>query len=187
LRGGAVGVTAAFGVAALPIGVPILGPQATASYARAIGATRALVTNRGVMDQLPQDYADMLGWEEQSRAVARVIATLTPAEREEAVIFAANYGEAGAADFYGLRYGLPPVVCASGSYWFFGPGERPGTILVGLGLDSADLTRAYQDIRPTALIESPWSVDEERRVPIVVARLPRQTLQQIWPRLAGRN
>ena len=186
-RWAAVAGTAAFGLTALPIGVPILGPQATASYARAIGATRALVTNRGVMDQLPQDYADMLGWEQQSQAVARVVATLTPAEREQAVIFAANYGEAGAAEFYGPRYGLPPVVCASGSYWFFGPGTRPGAVLVGLGLDSADLARAYGEVHPAGWIDSPWSVDEERRVPMVVARLPRQTLQEIWPALAGRN
>ncbi len=186
-RWATVAGTAAFGLVALPIGVPILSPPATASYARAIGATRALVTNRGVIDQLPQDYADMLGWERQSQAVAQVVATLTLAEREQAVLFAANYGEAGAAEFYRPRYGLPPVVCASGSYWFFGPGNRPGTILVGLGLDSADLTRAYQDVHPAGLIESPWSVDEERRVPMVVARSPRETLKQIWPRLAGRN
>lgn len=187
LRWGTVAGTVAFGLLVLPIGVPILGPQATARYARAIGASAALVTNRGVMDQLPQDYADMLGWEEQSQALARVVATLTPAERAQAVIFAANYGEAGAAEFYGPRYGLPPVVCATGSYWFFGPGERPGTILVGLGLDSADVAEAYQEVHPAGLIESPWSVDEERRVPMVVARSPRQTLQQIWPRLVGRN
>jgi 4-amino-4-deoxy-L-arabinose transferase-like glycosyltransferase len=187
VRQATVAGTVVFGLLVLPIGMPILGPQATASYARAIGATHALVTNRGVMDQLPQDYADMLGWEEQSQAVARVVATLTPAEREQAVIFAANYGEAGAAEFYRPRYGLPPVVCASGSYWFFGPGERPGTILVGLGLDSADLAEAYRDVHPAGLIESPWSVDEERRVPIMVARSPRRTLQEMWPRLAGRN
>jgi hypothetical protein len=186
-RWAAVAGTAAFGLTALPIGVPILGPQATASYARAIGATRALVNNRGVMDQLPQDYADMLGWEEQSQALARVVATLTPVERAQAVVVAGNYGEAGAAEFYGPRYGLPPVVCPSGSYWFFGPGERSGSVTVVLGIDSADVAKVYQDIRPAATIESPWSVDEERRVPVLVARSPRETLQQIWPRLAGRN
>jgi hypothetical protein len=130
LRWGTVAGTAAFGLLLLPIGVPILAPQATATYARAIGASAALATNQGVMDQLPQDYADMLGWEQQSQALARVVATLTPAERAQAVIFAGNYGEAGAAEFYGPRYGLPPVVCASGSYWFFGPGARPGSVLI---------------------------------------------------------
>lgn len=184
LRWGAVAGTAVFGLLMVPIGMPLLSPEATAGYAARIGMSPALRTNQGVLDRLPQDYADMLGWEEQSQALARVVATLTPAEREQAVIFGGNYGEAGGAEFYGSRYHLPPVVSDAGSYWFFGPGKKPGTILVTIGEDSADVAEAYDDVRVATIIRSPWSVREEREVPIVIGRKPKQTLQQLWPMLA---
>lgn len=186
-RVAAVGGTLAFGVLVLPIGVPLLSPEATAEYALRTGASRSLRTNQGAMDRLPQDFADMLGWEQQARTLSRVFVALPPAERDSAVIFGGNYGEAGAAEFYRARYGLPPVVSAAGSFWFFGPGERSGAVTITIGVDSARLARAFDEVRVVEIVHSPWSVDEEREVPVIVARRPRQTLQQLWPQLAPRN
>jgi hypothetical protein len=173
----------AMGLVYLPVGVPLLSPEATGNWSVRVGASRALTTNRGVMDRLPQDFADMIGWPEQSRILARVVTMLPREEQREAVIFASNYGEAGAAEFYRRRFGLPPVVSAAGSFWFFGPGERPGQVLITIGEDSADVAKAYDDVRPVARILSPWSVEEERDVRVIVARRPKQTLQALWPRL----
>jgi len=187
LRGTALGVTVLMGVIGLPVAVPLLSPGITGKWAVAIGGKEALRTNTGVMETLPQDFADMLGWEEQSRALARVVDSLPPADRDSAVIFAANYGEAGAAEFYGPRYGLPPVVCVSGSYWFFGPGTRSGAVIVIIGIDSTTMAKYYDDVRPAGVITSPLSVEEERRVPLFVARRPHSTLQALWPGWAGIN
>lgn len=103
------------------------------------------------------------------------------------MIAAGNYGEAGAAEFYGARYGLPAVVSPVGSFWFFGPGTKPGRVAIVVGGDPHDLQPMYRDITEVARVKSPWSVSEERDVPIYVARSPRMTLQQAWPALAGRN
>ena len=35
-----------------------------------------------------------------------------------------------------------------GSYWFFGPGEKPGTVLVSLGVTKEDLERWYTTVTP---------------------------------------
>jgi hypothetical protein len=75
----------------------------------------------------------MLGWERQVAAVAGVYHGLSNEERRQAVIVAGNYGEAGAIDFFGPRLGLPPAVSPAGSYWFFGPGTRPGAVVVAIG------------------------------------------------------
>lgn len=184
--GTAVGI-AVFGILVLPISLPILPPLQTAKYSARLGIDAALRTNTGMHDRLPQDFADMLGWEEQSRALAAVYDALTPAEQREAVIAAGNYGEAGAAEFYGPRYGLPNVVSAAGSFWFFGPGSKPGRVLIVIGGDSAEIARVYASVIEAARVRSPWSVREERDLPIYVARAPRMTLQQVWPHLAGRN
>jgi 4-amino-4-deoxy-L-arabinose transferase-like glycosyltransferase len=171
----------------LPIGVPILPPAAMAGYARAIGASSALRTNTGETERLPQDYADMLGWEEQVRAVARVYRSLPAPDRARAVLVAGNYGEAGALDFFGPRYGLPVVVSPTGSYWFFGPGTKPGEVVVTIGAGREDLAPLFDSVEAAGRVTSPWSVAEERDLTIYVARGPYRTLQEVWPSLAGRN
>jgi hypothetical protein len=177
----------AFGAALLPLGVPILPPQRMSEYAHTIGATAALRTNTGELERLPQDYADMLGWEEQVAAVARVYHELPAEDRARAVLVAGNYGEAGAIDLYGPRRSLPGVVSAAGSYWFFGPGDKPGEVAVTIGLTGEDLAPFFDSLQAATRITNPWAVEEERDLTVYVARRPRRTLQELWPALAGRN
>lgn len=176
-----------FGAVFLPLGVPILPPPRMAAYVERIGATEALRTNTGELERLPQDYADMLGWPQQAAAVARVWQALPASERRAAVIVAANYGEAGALDFYGGRHGLPPVVSPAGSYWFFGPGEKPGTTAIVIGTSREALTPLFESVEVAGRVTHPWAVAEERDLTIYVGRRPRRSLQEIWPTLAGRN
>ena len=178
---GTTAMTLLLSAIALPLAVPMLSPANTARYAAALGARSAVSTNRGEMDRLPQDFADMLGWEAQAKALRTAFLSLSPEERREAVIIAGNYGEAGAAEFYRERYGLPPVVSPAGSFWFFGPGERAGRVAIGLGASKRDLAAAYRDIRTAVRIASPWSVAEEREVDVVLARQPVASLRTLWP------
>ena len=115
--------------------------------------------------------------------LARVYDALPPDERGRAVIVAGNYGEAGAVDFYGPRHGLPRAVSPAGTYWFFGPGDRPGEIVVALGVPPEELGRFFGEVAPVADVGIPWAVSEERRVPISIGRRPVRTLQAIWPSL----
>jgi hypothetical protein len=187
LQAGTVAVLFAYGLVTLPLGVPILPPPAMAEYARALGVEAAVRTNTGELGTLPQDYADMLGWEEQVAAVARVYHTLPDDQRKDAVLVAGNYGEAGALEFYGPQYGLPAVVSPTGSYWFFGPGDRPGNVVITIGVSKDDLRRFFDSVATAATVSHAWTVEEERNLTINVALRPRTTLQQLWPSLAGHN
>ncbi|HET8655185.1 MAG TPA: glycosyltransferase family 39 protein [Longimicrobiaceae bacterium] len=186
-RGGAMLVVAAFGAVTLPLGLPIVPPGAMARYAAALGVSAATRTNRGTALPLPQDYADMLGWQEQVAAVASAYHSLPVAEREAAVIVADNYGEAGAIDFYGPRLGLPPAVAPVGSYWFFGPGDKPGEVIVKVGGSRDDLAPYCRSIALAGRVNARWVVPEERDLSIWICRHPYRTLQAIWPSFAGRN
>ena len=187
VRGGTIALVIAFGAVALPIAVPMLSPEATARYAARLGVGSAVRTNRGELDQLPQDFADMLGWEEQARALASAYRSLSPDEQREAVIIGNNYGEAGAAEFYRRRYGLPPVVSTAGSFWYFGPGELPGRVTITIGETIPGMQRFFGDVREAAHLVSPWSVREERDRRVLIARQPKTTLQAIWASEAGRH
>jgi hypothetical protein len=172
-------------IVTLPIGVPILSVRASAAYAARLDGGAALRTNGGLSGTLPQDYADMLGWRDEAAALQSVYRSLSPAEQRQAVIATGNYGEAGAAEFYQSEFALPPVVTSAGSFWFFGPGTLPGSVIIALGSDRSDLERGWTSVREVRRLIRPWSVSEERNRPIYVATGPRMTLQQIWPSLAG--
>jgi len=54
----------------------------------------------------------MHGWENQAKVVAKVFHGLSAAEQADCIIFAGNFGEAGAIDFYGPALAaqrLPPT------------------------------------------------------------------------------
>jgi 4-amino-4-deoxy-L-arabinose transferase-like glycosyltransferase len=181
----ALALVGLWGPAVLPLSLPIYSPEETARFAASIGRTPT--TNRGVAIELPQDYADMLGWEEKVAGVAAVYHALPPSDRDDAVIIASNYGQAGAIDFYGPRHGLPGAQAPVGSYWFWGPGEKPGRVIVKVGGSAADLEGYCDTITLATRIDEPWVVPEERDLAIWICRDPPRTLQEVWPRFRGQN
>ncbi len=186
LRWGAVAGMVGEGALMLPIALPILSPARTAVYITRLGAGRANAPNwGGERLPIPQDFADQIGWKRQAATVARVYDSLPPAERRQVVIGADNYGEAGALEFYGPRYHLPPVLCGCGSFWYFGPGTRPGNVLIDVGSDSAEIATIWRSVRLAARIRSPWSVPYERDVPVWIGRDPKMTVQEAWPTVRG--
>jgi hypothetical protein len=174
-----------WGPALLPLSLPLLSPERTAAFAASIGRTPT--SNRGVALELPQDYADMLGWEEKVARVAAVYHALPPRDREDAVIITTNYGQAGAIDFFGPRHGLPGAEAPVGSYWFWGPGQKPGRVVVKVGGTAADLEGYCGATTLADRIDEPWVVPEERNLAIWVCRDPRGTLQEVWPLFRGRH
>ena len=187
LRWGVVGLTAAYGLLVLPLGVPILAPAPMMRYLGALGPAAAQRDNQGHPLPLPQDYADMLGWEDRAAAVAAAYRTLSPLERARAIVIGNNYGEAGALEFYGPRYGLPPVVSAAGSFYFFGPGSRTGEVAVTLGEGEQGLHRLFDSVEAGPHLANPLTVREERDLTVYICRGAKGTVQQIWPREAGRQ
>ncbi len=181
-------LVAAYGAFVLPFGLPVLPPQDMARYAT-LGPGGLVTSNTGQALELPQDYADMLGWRERVQAVARVYDSLPPDVRAKTVIATENYGEAGAIDYYGPELGVPHAICTCGSYWFFGPGVLPGEVVLTYGVEESDLRKVYATVQPAGVVNLPWSVPEEREAPLYVGTEPRMTLQQLWkledPRKGG--
>lgn len=178
---------AAWAILTFPLGIPVLRPPSMARYAAALGATEAVRTNTGEVLDLPQDYADMLGWKHLVAAVAAAYHALPAADRSRVVVLATNYGEAGAIDYYGPDMGLIKAVAPVGSYWFWGPGDRDGDVVLVVGEEAADLAAYFADVEEVARVENPWGVPEERDVPLVVGREPYRTLQELWPSFRGQN
>ena len=182
-----VAAVGGFAVIGLPMGLPVLPPETMARYAAWLGVTEVVTTNTGERLELPQDYADMLGWEQLADSVTHVYRSLSPEDREQAVILATSYGRAGAIDFYAGDE-IPHAVSPVGSYWYWGPGDRPGQVTIVVGAEPEDVLGEYfAEATLAARVRNPWGVPEERNVGIVVARDPIRPLQEVWPEWRGIN
>jgi len=143
--------------------------------------TGPLVWDNGRRHALPQDFADMLGWENQVAAVASAYHQLSAAEKAKCVIFAANYGEAGAIDHFGNKYQLPGAINVNGSYYTWGPGELTGEILLTIGISRETLENWCTSVEHVTTITHPYAC--ETNIPVYLSRTPRISLQALWPDL----
>jgi hypothetical protein len=166
------------GVALAPMVLPVLPVDAYAAYADAIGvAPPQSESNR--LGRLPQHYADMFGWEDMVAVVAAAHRSLSPSEREQSVVFCNNYGEAGAIDFFGRRYGLPRAVSGHNNYWLWGPGEA-GAVVITIGGSEQALKRSYRSVERAGTIRNAYSMPYESDLPVWVCRDRRTSLAADW-------
>ena len=187
MRVAAIVVLVAYAAIAAPLELPAFSKERTAAFVSGSGVSSTARTNMGTQLRLPQDYADMLGWPELVNAVAHVYDSLPREKRLQVVLVGENYGEAGAMEFYGPKLGLPRAISAAGSYWFFGPGEKPGAVVISLGVTQHDMEKFFGTVTPAGRVLNDWGVPEELDVSIYVGEHPKATLQELWPKLAGRN
>ena len=68
---------------------------------------------------LPQDYADMLGWEEMASLAGEAYERIN--EKDATFIYCENYGEAGAVTVIGKKFRLPEAVSFNESFQYWIP------------------------------------------------------------------
>lgn len=188
LRWGFAAALAGYLVLVAPLGLPLLPASALEAYQVRLGLEETVTgTNVGGQERIPQDYADMLGWPELVDEVARVHEALSPEDRNRAVILASNYGEAGAIDFYGPELGIPRARAFVGSYWFFGPGDLPGEVLILVGFEADDFAGYCGSVEAAGRVDHPYAVAEQRDQTVYVCRDTQITLQEFWPTMRGVN
>jgi 4-amino-4-deoxy-L-arabinose transferase-like glycosyltransferase len=119
-----VAVSLFIGYGFIMTGLPVMPPQQLAEHYAGSGIARKAGALRweDLKDHpLPQDFADMLSWKEMTRKVAEVYATLDAREKSQTLLFCDNYGEAGAVNYYGPQYHLPPAYSADASFLYWIP------------------------------------------------------------------
>lgn len=133
---------------------------------------------------LPQFFADRFGWENMATQVVKVYQSLTPEEQHKVCIFTGNYGEAGAIEFFGRKRGLPPVISGHGQYYYWGPGECTGEIVIVVGVNEDDLKETFQIVEKKGLIQNEYAMPYENNLPIFLCRHPKANLTDLWKEVA---
>lgn len=133
--------------------------------------------------QLTDDYADMFGWEEQVRLVDSLYQSLPVKDKENCIIWAKNYGEAGAIEIIGKKYLLPNPICSNGSFWLWGTGTTSGEVCVSIGNEKVIVESAYSDCKLVKMLKHKYAIEEENNIPIYLCRKPKINMQQKWKSL----
>jgi len=139
---------------------PVLSPENYVAYQKKLGFEPPKAENQRT-GPLPQYFADEFGWREMAQATARVYNSLPTEERARTAIFANNFGEAGAIDFFGQALGLPKAICNHQSYWLWGPRQYDGSIVIVLGSDGTGDREHFQSVEAIGHVEHPYSRRDE--------------------------
>jgi hypothetical protein len=109
----------------LPLSLPVLSTEKMVKYSEylidEIGLDGPFRWEDGIVRPLPQDYADMNGWEELAQKVSKVYHQLSDEEKSQCNILGVNYGEAGAINFYRKKYDLPEAFSRNSSFILWAP------------------------------------------------------------------
>jgi hypothetical protein len=165
--------TAALTAVALPLGLPVLPP---ADLARTIYTSN-------------ETPLETIGWPQLVRTVNAVWKSLPPSQRASAVLYADNYGLAGALNELGRGTGLPTAVSRQNSDWWWGPGNPHATTIVAVGPGPAGggtgygayLGQFFTHVRVAATISNPYGIHNQQwGGHVYICTGPREPWGQMW-------
>jgi len=165
-----------------PTAIPLLSIPGYIAYTRKLGIQQQKFEHQPE-SQLPQIYADMVGWEDRVKIVAAYFHSLPPDEQKITAIGAPNYGEAGAVDLFGPKYGLPKSISTANNYWIWGPRNYTGESLILMNEDSPQkYAKNCKSLRLVAQPSDPYARPDENH-PIYYCTGLHPGLQTLWPNL----
>jgi hypothetical protein len=138
-----------------------------------------------------QSLAEEVGWPQLVQSVATVWHSLPAEQRAHAVIFTADYGEAGAINELGRRSGLPIAVSGQNNEWFWGPGNPDATTIVAVAPGPLDvsnygsyISRFFKHVRTAATLSNIAGLhNQEWGGHIYICTGPRRPWGVMWPML----
>ncbi len=166
-----------------PLALPILPVESFISFSQTIGMLENIRTERHEQVALPQHFADRFGWREMAETVAEVYNGLPEEEKAKCAIFTRNYGEAGAIDYFGPELGLPNAICGHNSYWFWGPRDYSGEVVICFGYSREWLEEHFAQVEEAAVIGHRYAMAYETNLPVYICRQPLVPLPDLWPDL----
>ena len=185
-RNALVGAYAAVVVVGLvlffPMSVPVLPPQQWLAYTAKLHLT-AKDSENHAPTLLPQFFTDRLGWEDLAKQVSGIYNALPAEERAKTGILASNYGQAGAIDVLGAKYGLPSAISGHQNYWIWGPRGYAGEEMIVMNQATLDeMNAAYNSCtvvgERNGLYAMPWE-----RGPIYLCHGRKTTYEADWKNL----
>jgi len=166
-----------------PVVVPVLSPEHFLAYTKTLPFKLPVNEYSHMRAALPQWYSDQFGWKEIADEAVVAWNRIPAAERSDCGIFAQDYGQAGAIDFFDRKLGLPPALSGDRTYWLWGTHGYSGNCLIVLSDSRGRLEQLFQEVDYVgASADNPWAL--ESRIDFHICRKPKfGTLSELWPKI----
>ena len=164
-----------------PFVVPVLPVETYIQYSSALNFQPPAI-EKHKLGPLPQLYADQFGWEEMVMTVAGIYNSLPADIRARTAIFAQNYGQAGAIDFFGPKYQLPKAISGHQNYFFWGPRDFTGESVIVLQDTQETLEEKFAEVHKVGTVFHPYSMPYQH-YDIFYCRNLKRPLKEMWPEL----
>src|SRR5882762_6134541 len=174
-------VLLASGAHLAPVVIPVLSPDGFIAYMKYLPFKLPVMERAHARAVLPQWYSDQFGWEEIVAETAQAWNRLAPEERHDCGIFAQDYGQAGAIDFLGRRYGLPASLSGHQSWFLWGPRGYSGNCMIVLDDSKERLEELWQHVEYVGTsADNPYAL--EKQIDVFICNGSKfRTLAQVWP------
>lgn len=164
-----------------PIAIPLLPPETYIHYTTALHLKQPRIENHQ-LGPLPQLFADQFGWPEMATEVARVYNSLPADVRPRTAIFAQSYGQAGAIDLFGARYGMPQALSGHQSHFLWGPQGYTGESMIVMGDRRIVLEQLFTSVEWKGRVTHPYSMPYNH-IDIYYCRGLKVPLAEFWPKV----
>lgn len=168
------------GVLLMPLSLPLLSPETYINYSRALHLSPPQIENRQT-SELPQLFADRFGWPEMAQVVANAYFKIPEPERSRTAIFGQDYGQAGAIDFYGAKLGLPKALSGHLSYWYWGPRNYTGEIVLVMGDNKKRMEELYEQVEEVGEVGHRYAMASQHWKLYLCRHQRNWNLQEQWP------
>jgi hypothetical protein len=133
----------------------------------------------GHYHDLPQDYADMLGWDEIADGTAKAWQQIS--DKKAAMIYAQNYGQAGAVMVLGKKFNLPEPVCFAESFYYWFPRNLQPEITSFIYINDEmgdNVKQLFGNIQSFGQVTNPLA--RECGTTVWLCSEPRRSFNQFW-------
>jgi hypothetical protein len=172
----------------VPAGLPVWDKEGLTTYFDVLDEKYGFDAGRrfedGSIHSLPQDYADMIGWEELAALTDSAYRMIE--DKEASLIYAENYGQAGAVTIIGRKCGLPEAVSFHESFRYWFPREFPVKITSLIYINhnlGEDVRELFSEIRLIGTISDPDA--REFGAAVYLCRQPVTSFNTFWKERTG--
>ena len=168
------------GIYVLPFSLPIYKPGRMVEYGQKQirrGMDVILKWEDGVVHELPQDYADMVGWDELGQKVWNYYEGLPDSIRSRTALYGEFYGCAGAMAYYRPDPTYPEVYSFNDAFMEWIPRHPHMDYLIYVGYTDR-IGLYFQELEKIGEVEHP--LFRERGLPIWFGSHPTEKLYQDW-------
>lgn len=184
IRYAVVLMAAVIGFVFIPLALPVYEPKTLAAFYEKnhMEKTGALKWEDLKNHPLPQDFADMLGWEEMAQKMAAAYNTLDSNEKKSVLVFSDNYGQAGAINYFSHQYKIPEAYSDNASFLYWMPPKLDFDNIVLLTDDENEMQHPFiKNFKSAVLVDSittPYA--RERGDLILVLKGPDSTFKKFF-------